>query len=323
MVTKSATLRISEKRTLEIPNLTMNIIFAVTKSKFSKLMKIIPLKRSFYCLITLCCCLPLISFRSNVIPPYRIRTIVVDAGHGGRDGATHGLISKEKDVALQVALKLGKAIEDNFKDVRVVYTRTEDVFIPLYERIGAANRAKADLFISIHCNSMPISRSLTGYRREGGRKVPVYETRQSTSTRGVETFVSGFGRLDEQDVAIRENASILLEKDYKENYEGYDPKDPESIIIFSLMKNAYREQSIRLATLMQDEYVKTGRIDRGIKEKSLAVLARAGMPAVLTEIGFISNPQEEEYMNSSDGQNEIVSSLLKAIQSYKKQVELE
>jgi N-acetylmuramoyl-L-alanine amidase len=249
---------------------------------------------------------------------------VVDAGHGGRDGATHGLISKEKDVALQVALRLGKAIEDNFKDVKVVYTRSEDVFVPLYERIGIANRAKADLFISIHCNSMPISRVTTGYRKDSkGRKVPIYESRQSTSTRGVETFVSGFGRLDEQDVAIRENASILLEKDYKENYEGYDPKDPESIIIFSLMKNAFREQSIKLATLMQDEYVKTGRIDRGVKEKSLAVLARAGMPAVLTEIGFISNPEEEEYINSDHGQNEIVSCLLKAIQNYKRQVELE
>ncbi|WP_423146111.1 N-acetylmuramoyl-L-alanine amidase family protein [Rubrolithibacter danxiaensis] len=286
-------------------------------------MKIIPLKRSFYCLISLLLILPLVSFANvSPAPPYKIKTIVIDAGHGGKDGATRGQISKEKDVALQVALRLGKAIESNFTDVKVIYTRDEDIFVPLYERIGIANRAKADLFISIHCNSMPIKRVITGYRKDSkGRKVPIYDTRQSTSTRGVETFVSGFGRLDEQDMAIRENASILLEKDYKENYEGYDPKDPESIIIFSLMKNAYREQSIRLATLMQDEYVKTGRIDRGIKEQSLAVLARAGMPAVLTEIGFISNPQEEEYMNSDDGQNEIVNCLLNAIQNYKKQVE--
>ena len=129
--------------------------------------------------------------------------------------------------------------------------------------------------------------------------------------------------MDEQDVVMRENESILLEKDYKDNYEGYDPKDPESIILLSLMKNAFREQSIKLASFMQDEYILNGRIDRGVKEQSLAVLAKAGMPAVLTEIGFVSNPEEEEYMNSEIGQAEIVGSLLKAIQTYKKQAELE
>ena len=188
--------------------------------------------------------------------------------------------------------------------------------------------AKADLFISIHCNSMPIYKKsvITGYHRnKKGKRVPTYTTvtSQSTSTSGVETFVSGFGRMDEQDIALRENASILLEEDYKDNYEGYDPKDPESIIMFSFLKNSFREQSIKLATFMQDEYAKTGRIDRGVKEKSLAVLARAGMPAVLTEIGFISNPEEEAYMNSETGQQEIVDCLFKAIQTYKRQLEVE
>ncbi|NEU07077.1 N-acetylmuramoyl-L-alanine amidase [Flavihumibacter sp. R14] len=286
-------------------------------------MKIIPLKR-YISLLLLLMVFSVAAFGSNPPAAYRIKTIVIDAGHGGHDGHTHGSFSKEKDVALQVALLLGKSIEEKIKDVKVIYTRTSDVFVPLYERVGIANRAKADLFISIHCNSMPVKRVLNGYKKDSrGRKVPVYKTVQSTSTRGTETFVSGFGRLDEQDVAMRENASILLEKDYKENYEGYDPKDPESIIMLSLMKNAFREQSIKLATFMQDEYTQTGRVDRGVKEQSLAVLARAGMPAVLTEIGFISNPTEEEYMNSESGQNEIVNCLLKAIQSYKKQVELE
>ena len=173
---------------------------------------------------------------------------------------------------------------------------------------------------------MVTKKVITGHRRNKyGRKVPIYSTTtsQNTGTSGTETFVSGFGRLDEQDIAIRENASILLEKDYKDNYEGYDPNDPESIIMFSFLKNAFREQSIKLATFMQDEYTKNGRPDRGVKEKSLAVLARAGMPAVLTEIGFISNPAEEAYMNSESGQTEIVNCLLRAIQSYKKQVELE
>ena len=266
------------------------------------------LKKIFILTFSLLLVYPLISFTEKAKPAsplFRIKTIVVDAGHGGHDGSTRGLIAREKDVALQVALKLGKIIEENMPDVKVVYTRTEDVFVPLYERIGLANSVKADLFISIHCNSMPSS------------------MKNRSSVRGVETFVSGFNRLGQQDAALRENASMLLEKDYKDNYDGFDPKDPESIIIFSLMKNQFRDQSIKLASLMQNEYIATGRIDRGVKEQSLAVLAKAGMPAVLTEIGFISSPQEEEYMTSEYGQTEIVSCLLKAIQTYKKQVEIQ
>lgn len=304
----------------------MNIIFAQTDyNRPPKLIKNIPLRRYIYALLLFTFITPCLVLGNSLSkPPYRVKTIVIDAGHGGHDGSTRGLFSKEKDVALQVALRLGKTIEEKMKDVKVVYTRTTDVFVPLYERIGIANRAKADLFISIHCNSMPIKKVQTGYKKDSkGRKIPIYKNVQSTSTRGTETFVSGFGRLDEQDVVIRENASILLEKDYKENYEGYDPKDPESIILLSLMKNAFRDQSIKLATFMQDEYVRSGRVDRGVKEQSLAVLARAGMPAVLTEIGFISNPEEEEYINSETGQTEIVTGIVQAILSYKKQVELE
>lgn len=231
--------------------------------------------------------------------------IVLDAGHGGKDGSTRGLFSKEKDVALAVALLLGQNIEKEIPNSKVIYTRTEDVFIPLYERIDVANRAHADLFISIHCNSMPAS------------------MRGRTQTNGVETFVSGSNRLGEQEVAVRENASILLEKDFKDNYEGYNPNDPESFIVLSLMKNAYRRQSIKLATLIQHQYVQSGRVDRGVKEQSLAVLAKAGMPAVLTEIGFISNPEEEEYINSPTGRQEIVQNITTAIKEFTKKVVIE
>lgn len=224
-------------------------------------------------------------------------TVVIDAGHGGKDSGTRSARSLEKNVALKVALKLSKALRA--KGVRVVLTRSTDVFVPLYERIEKANRVKADLFISLHCNSLP------------------YNKKNRSSIRGVETYVSGFGRLDEQDIAIRENASILLEKDYKKNYNGYDPKDPETIIILSLMKNAYRTKSIQLATLIQKEYRKAGRIDRGVHEKSLAVLARASMPAVLTEIGYLSSPVEERYMNSAAGQEEISSGILNAVLAFK------
>lgn len=241
----------------------------------------------------------------TVTPPgYRVKTIVIDPGHGGHDGATKGRFSREKDVALEVALKLGKAIEKEFKDVKVIYTRESDVFVKLYERTAVANDNKADLFISIHCNSMPIT-------RRG----------QNTAAQGTETFVSGFHRLGQQDVAVRENASLLLEENYKENYQGFDPNDPESYIIFSLMKNQYRDQSIRLASFIQEEFSAVGRVDRGVKEQGLAVLATAGMPAILTEIGFISNPEEEKYMNSAVGQAEIVKNLLNAIKKYKMQLE--
>lgn len=236
---------------------------------------------------------------------YKIRTIVIDPGHGGHDGTTKGKFSREKDIVLEVALKLGRAIEKEMKDVKVIYTRKTDVFVKLYERTAIANDNKADLFISLHTNSMPISKK--GY--------------QNTAARGTETFVSGFHRLGQQDVAVRENASLLLEENYQENYQGFDPNDPESYIIFSLMKNQFRDQSIRFASFLQEEFSKSGRVDRGVKELGLAVLATAGMPAILTELGFISNVEEEKYMNSTAGQDEIVSNLVNAIKKYKIQIE--
>lgn len=291
-------------------------------------MKNIPLVRPNVILIAFISVLLLIATQyQGFTQDYKIKTIVIDAGHGGKDGQTRGEYSTEKEVALKTALRLGKVIHENMPDVKVVYTRTEDVFVPLYDRIGLANKEKADLFISIHCNDMPLHRSTvtTGYRKlKNGKRVPITKTvyRKSTSTRGTETFVSGMGRMNEQDEVIRrENEAILLEENYKENYEGFDPANPENFIILSLMKNAYRTQSLKLAKLVQDEYVRAGRIDRGVQEKSLAVLARAGMPAILTEIGFISNPEEEDYLNSEQGQTELTNGLLKAIQNYRASVE--
>ncbi len=254
---------------------------------------------------------------------YQIKTIVIDAGHGGKDGSTHGLYSKEKDVALKTALNLGRALQDSLKDVKVVFTRTTDVFVPLYERIKLANDVKADLFISIHLNDMPVytTREFSYYKKVRGKKVPVYKTirAKSTSTHGTETFVSGTSRLDEQDEVIkRENSSIFLEDNYKKNYEGFIANTPENNIMLSLMKQTNRERSLRFASFLQQEYVNNGRVNRGVQEKSLAVLARAGMPAVLTEIGFVSNPDEENYVNSPEGQDEIVSAIIKAISKYKK-----
>ncbi len=240
--------------------------------------------------------------------PYRVKTIVIDAGHGGKFTGAVGRYSREKDVTLKVAMRLGKAIEENMKDVTVLYTRTRDMNFDesnsrdLKKRIDMANEAKADLWISIHCNSMGSS------------------TKNRTSVKGVETFVAGFARLNEQDAAIKEY--MALEEEYKLDEKDAAAIDPATEIFVSLVKNSLREQSIKLATFIQNEYVASGRVNRGVQELSLAVLRTATMPAVLTEIGFISNPQEEDYINSPEGQDEIVGNIINAIRTYKRQVEL-
>ena len=236
-------------------------------------------------------------------PPGRsVKTVVIDPGHGGKDTGTGGANVLEKNMVLQIALKLEKAINAQLPDVKVILTRRTDVFVELYHRIDIANANNADLFISLHCNSMP---------RRGNYR----------SVHGTETFVSGFHRLGQQDAAIRENAAMLLEENYEENYHGFDPNDPESAIVFSLMKNEYRDQSISFATLLQSNYTRSGRYDRGVKEQGLAVLAKAGMPAVLTELGFLSNTSEEQYIRSEAGQKEIVQNIVNALKTYKSRME--
>lgn len=242
----------------------------------------------------------------------KVRTIVLDAGHGGKDDGAVGRVGKEKNIVLEVALKLGKRIEKEMPDIKVIYTRKTDVFIPLYERPAIANKHNADLFISIHANSADSDQRVKG---RNGRYTTT--TVRKPSVKGTETFVLGFSRLGNQDVAIRENASILMEENYKDNYGGFDPNDPSSMIVFQILKSQFRRESIRLASYMQDEYVRVSRNNRGVQELALAVLKTAGMPAVLTEIGFISSPEEEEYMLSDAGQEEIVNNLFNAIKAYK------
>ena len=246
----------------------------------------------------------------------KVQLICLDAGHGGHDTGAVGRRSKEKDVALDVVLKLGKRIEEGLPGVKVIYTRTTDVYPKLYERPALANRHKADLFISVHCNSAD-----RDVRRKNNKGRYYSTVQRNPSVRGTETLVCGINRMNEQDVAIRENASILLEENYEENYNGFDPKDPSTYIVFKLMKRQYRDQSIRLASYMQHEFTASSRNNRGVKEQGLAVLATAGMPAVLTEIGFISSPEEENYMLSDEGQKEIVENLFQSIKTYKNNVD--
>lgn len=243
--------------------------------------------------------------QSDTPPPKKTFTVVLDPGHGGAALGAVGRRSKEKDIVLEVSKKLKKELEVKL-GINVLLTRSSDVDVPFRTRSELANKNHADIFISIHANSANTAR------------------RKNPQVTGTETLVLGFHRMNEQDVAIRENADMLLEENYEENNAdliGFDPKDPSSYIVFKVMKRQYRERSIRLASMMQNEYVTSNRPNRGVKEQGLAVLARASMPAVLTEIGFISSPTEEDYMLSEAGQAEIVKNLFNAIKNYKTAVE--
>lgn len=253
---------------------------------------------------------------------YKIKTIVIDAGHGGVKSGAEGSFSLEKNVALQVALKLEKKLEEELPGIKIIQTRRTDVDVDWYRRAQIANDAKADLFISIHCNSMPDDKVLTGYvKNSKGKKVPQYKTVKNKTTKGTETFVGAYRRINEMDAGLRENEEIIKEKDYKKK-GTYDPTDPEELIMLSLYKSLYRTKSLALAKLVQNNYTTLNkRVNRGVKEQGLLILQRAAMPSILTEIGFISNPEEEEYINSATGQEEIVTAIFKAIKQYKKDIE--
>jgi N-acetylmuramoyl-L-alanine amidase len=233
---------------------------------------------------------------------FRFKTIVIDAGHGGKDPGAHGSYSVEKTVTLAIAKKLRAAIRDQINNVNVIMTRTDDTFIELNRRSEIANENHGNLFISIHCNSSP----------EGTAS-------RINKQKGVLLLVYGFHRVKEQMEAIRENASIYIEKDYKKKYESYDESDPTNLIILNLYMQKYRKQSILFAGLLNNEFKNTdNRESIGVKEQGVLVLAHSAMPAVLIETGFINNPDEEAYLNSDSGQYQIVQSIIRAIITYKK-----
>ncbi|MBW4889583.1 N-acetylmuramoyl-L-alanine amidase [Mucilaginibacter sp. HMF5004] len=242
---------------------------------------------------------------------FRVKTIVVDAGHGGHTGAS-GSYSTEEQVTLALALKLQKAIQKDLKDVKVVMTRTTPDGVGLQKRSDIANDAKGDLFISIHCNSLPDRTRIVN-----GRKV----RSPDQSGRGVLLLVYGLHRDKEEVAALREN--LFEETSAKGgNGLGFDPHDPGQMIILNAFKQKFRKNSILFANLVNDEFVQTdGRSSDGVKEQGVLVLCHTAMPAVLVETGFINNPKDEEYLNSEDGQNEIVASIVRAIKSYKKEIE--
>lgn len=225
--------------------------------------------------------------------------VVIDAGHGGHDPGAVGKISKEKNINLSVALQLGKLINEQCSDTRVIYTRNKDVFIPLARRAEIANEAKADLFISIHTNSV-------------GR---------NKSVQGASTWTLGLAKSDANlEVAKRENSVILYEDDYKTRYAGFNPNSAESYIIFEFMQDKYMSQSVHLASLVQKEFKQTGkRIDRGVHQAGFLVLKASAMPSILVELGFISNPTEERYLNSEIGKIALANSIFQAFLTYKEE----
>ena len=225
-----------------------------------------------------------------------INTVVIDAGHGGPDAGAVGRLYKEKDINLDVALRFGRMISEHYPDVQVIYTRKTDVLIPLAERGDIANRAKADLFISIHINS-----------------------NKSSSPSGVSVYVMGVDKASKNmDVAMKENDVITYEEDYSTRYQGYKPGSTESLIMFSLIQYAYQTQSCLLADMVQKQFVgNTQMQDRGVRQAGFLVLWRAAMPSILCEFGFISNPTEEKFIGSKKGRETYARSLFNAFSQYK------
>ena len=228
-----------------------------------------------------------------------IKVVVIDAGHGGKDPGCHGHSKiNEKDVALDIALKLGKIIEENLPDVRVIYTRKDDRFIELWQRAAIANRNKADLFISVHCNA-----------------------HTSTSLNGAESYVMGIHKTNGNlAVSRRENESLQLEANYQESghYSDFDPDSPEAQIILSLYQNSFLEHSIELASTLQDKVKAKGSLrDLGVNQAGFVVLWKTTMPSVLVETGFLTNAKDEAYLTSEKGKNESARNIFEAVRDFK------
>lgn len=243
-------------------------------------------------LLALMCMLVVTAFAAN-----KRFTLVIDPGHGGHDAGARGAISMEKNINLTVALRFGKYVEQNMPDVRVIYTRKQDVFIPLHERANIANRANADLFISVHTNALPAGKV----------------------ARGFETYTLGMHRAkDNLDVAMRENSVISMEKGFEQTYEGFDPKSSESYIIFEFIQGKNMERSVDLARMIQRSVCDSGcRPDKGVHQAGFLVLRETSMPSCLIELGFITTPDEERLLNDNAKVDDIAKGIYEAFAKYK------
>jgi len=232
---------------------------------------------------------------------YRIKKVVIDPGHGGKDPGCSGSGTREKEIALAIGLQLGKTLQSHFPGVQFIFTRKTDVFIPLDRRAEIANENDADLFISIHCNNFP----------------------KSANVNGSETYVLGLHRAkDNLDVAKRENSAIFYEDNYQSTYDGYDPNSAEGHIILSMFQNAFLEQSISFANKIEKNIKKnTKQRSRGVKQAGFLVLRKTTMPSVLVETGYLSNSKDNRFLDSANGKAQIVNSIAQAFSEYKREVE--
>jgi N-acetylmuramoyl-L-alanine amidase len=230
-----------------------------------------------------------------------VRTVVIDPGHGGKDPGALGKHVQEKQINLSVALKFGKLIEEWFPNVKVLYTRTRDVSVALFERSNIANNNNADLFISIHANAVENDKE---------------------NTLGNETYIMGVHKSEGNRIAMFENSSIEFEDNYEDKYDGFDPSNPESYIMFSLIQDEYLERSLKMAELIQEEF-QNGPItkDRGVKQDGFLVLWKTASPSVLIELGFLSHPEEELELIDEDNQQKMAECIFKAFKRYKEYME--
>lgn len=276
----------------------VNKVAEIIKSKFYSLLRM-NINGKYITIIAIIVLFTTVLHAQSEVKSRKINTVVIDPGHGGRDPGAVGRLAKEKEIALAISQKLGKLINQRFPEVNVVYTRSDDRFIELYQRAEIANKAKADLFISIHANS---------------------SVKQSPS--GVEFWVLGLHKADENlEVVKKENAALQFEQDVRKNY-GFDPNSPEGAIIMTMQQNLYLDQSIQLAKQMEGRFVKEdNQLNRGSKQAGFIVLYKTSMPSVLVEVGFISNPDEEQYIANETGQNKIAANLSTAFADYKMKYE--
>jgi len=299
------------------------------------------MKRNFNSLVVIPLLCLQTAFLSGYKPPYQkslLRKVIIDAGHGGHDVGAEGKYSKEKDISLAVALKLGKLVQEQLTDVEVVLTRTTDIYQSPPTKANIANFNKGDLFISIHCNSAPSIKhsELIGYktetyytgkgkkRKKQTRKVPQYRYYTTpNAAKGTETYIWGVNKTDLKERAMRENESLYLDSATANFVKDFDPNSPDRMILYSLKTQQYFNRSANLALTVEEEFKKVGRISRQAQQRQVGiwVLQAVAMPSILVETGFISSPDEEDYLNSDNGQNEIVRCVIQALKRYKYSLE--
>jgi N-acetylmuramoyl-L-alanine amidase len=248
----------------------------------------------FFSLIFIFCSFNLSNRKAN-----KIKTVVIDAGHGGKDIGCHGKRSKEAHIALAVAMTVGQKIKDRMPDVKIIYTRDKDEFIELHDRAGVANKNNADLFISIHCNSAP------------------------SHIFGSETYTMGLHKTEDNlQVSQRENESVLKEENYQKNYGGFDPNSPMAYILFANYQNAFMAQSVKFASYVENQFTdELGRHSRGVKQAGFLVLWKTAMPSALIELGYLTNEEEEKLLKDPQHQDEMATAIFRAFKKYKEDIE--